>query len=123
MAVHMIRVWTEPPKNDNKFNQMQTTCEDWASSYAETLTTERLSLTWMLPADGVEVEHAVGHWRFEWSEDLTTLLADLEAGLQNEVSWYRIRYHSCSHDENSRTGCSWDESQTRDYGTVPGGIP
>lgn len=121
MTVHMIKIWSEYPNNDNHFNRMYQACEDWASNYAETLETQRLALT-RFTADET-TNHTAGWWRFEWHEDATPLLDDLESDLQSEVEYYRIRYHSCDHDEASGDGCSWDESQTREYGTVPEGIP
>lgn len=123
MSTHMIRIWSEFPRNDNHFNKMHSACEDWVASYNEALTTQRFSLTRMtVSGDGVDADHTVGHWRFEWTEDVTTLLADLESALQSEVSWYRLRYHECVHD-SSGSCPPWDESMTREYGTIPAGIP
>lgn len=119
----MIRVWSEAPNNDNKFQRMRTACEDWVSRYSETLTTQRLSLTHVTPPGDTTSEHTTGYWRFSWSEDHQQLLDDLEADLQSEVNWYVIWYHECDHDDSAsnRSGCSW--SDTREYGTVPDGIP
>ena len=119
----MIRIWSEYPNNDNHFNRMYQACEEWTSRYDEELTTQRLSLTRV--THGETTDHTTGYWRFAWHEDATTLLDDLETDLQSEADWYRLRYHSCQHDEDSSTrdGCSWDEAQTRDYGTVPAGVP
>lgn len=123
MTVHMIRVWTEPPANDNHLQRMRSAAEDWASSYDETLTTERLTVSHSEPDENEgDTDHSTGCWRFAWHEDATVLLDDLETDLQSEVDWYRIKYHSCSHD--GETGdCAWDESMERNYGTVPAGIP
>ena len=123
MTVHMIQLYSEPANNDNHFTRMWSVCEDWAASYSETLQTQRLELTPITGEDDDVPEHTVGHWRFEMTTDANTLLADLETSLQGEVAWYRLKYHSCSHDETSGVGCSWDETQTREYGTVPAGIP
>lgn len=114
----MIRLWSEPPNNTNHFDRMYAACEDWAGRYAETLTTQRLSLTHITDN---EPAYTVGHWRFDWAEDATALLDDLEADLQAEVAWYRLRFHECSHDESDSVECSWDE--TREFGTIPAGIP
>ena len=121
MTVHMIRVWSEYPNNDNHFNRMTSACENWVSNYSETLETQRLSLTRI--TDVESTNYTTGYWRFAWHEGATVLLDDLETGLQSEVEYYRIRYHSCSHDETAGAACSWDESMTREYGTVPAGIP
>lgn len=122
MVVHMIRVWSEPPKNDNHLTKMRSACEDWTGRYSETLTTDRLAIEHVHLEEAVS-EHTTGWWRFEWHEDAVTLLNELESDLQNEVKWYRIRYHACDHDGSDNGGCSWDESQTREYGAVPQGIP
>lgn len=122
MTVHMVWIRTEPPKNDNHFVKMQTACENWVASYSETLQTNRLELAHFPAEDGLP-EHTTGWWRFEMDADAETLLADLEADLQRETRWFRLKYHECSHDEAEPGGCSFDESQTREYGTVPGGIP
>ena len=120
----MIRLYSEPPKNDTHFQRMSSACENWAASYNEVLATQRLNLK-HVPADeeGLVPAHSTGYWRFEITTDANTLLADFEVALQSEVSWYRLKYHMCSHDESNPGGCSWDESMTRDYGTVPAGIP
>ena len=121
MTVHMVRVWSEYPNNDNHFNRMHQACENWVSNHSETLETQRLPLTRI--TDVETTNHTDGFWRFAWHEDAPTLLDNLESALQAEVDYYRIRYHSCSHDETSRHRCTWDESMTREYGTVPAGIP
>lgn len=116
----MIRVWSEPPDNDNHFDRMYQACEDWATSYDEALETDRLSLTHVQPVEETDTEHTTGWWRFAWHEDATLLLDDLEADLQAEVDWYRLKYHVCDHDQSEdRVGCSWDESETREFGTIP----
>lgn len=122
MTVHMIRAWSEPPNNDNHFQRMYQACEDWVNQYTEVLTSQRLALT-HVHADTGGSEHTRGWWRFDWAEDATTLLADLESALQAEVGWYVIKYHHCDHDGSEDEGCTWDESQTREYGTVPTDIP
>lgn len=122
MTVHMIRLWSEPPNNDTHLTNIRRECESWVSRYPETLTNQRLAVT-HIPATPISTAHTVGHWRFDSSADVNTLLTDLETSLQSVVSYYRIRYHACDHDDSSPSGCSWDESQTREYGTVPEGIP
>lgn len=124
MTVHMIRLYSEPPKNANHFDRMWTACENWVATYSEALQTDRLELTHITETDeGAASEHTTGVWRFEMTADANTLLADLEADLQAEVNWYRLKYHSCDHDESTQGGCSWDDTQTREFGTIPVGIP
>ena len=124
MTVHMIRIYTEPPNNDNHLQRMRSACDKWAATYPEALEAQRLGLTQItVEADDVAPEHTMGHWRFEMSTGADTLLTDLETSLQSEVGWYRLKYHECDHDEAEQQGCSWDESMTREYGAVPAGIP
>lgn len=122
MTVHMIRIWTDPPRNDNHLRKMRDACENWVASYNETLTTQRLTVSHPPPdEDEGEVDHTRGYWRFDWSEDATTLLNDLEADLQSETSWYLIKYHPCENDGGGGD-CVWDDSMDRTYGTVPTGL-
>lgn len=122
MTVHMVWLRTEPPRNAAHFTKLQAACDTWTASYSETLLTHSLDITHVAADDGMP-EHTTGWWRFEMTTDATTLLADLEAALQAEVAWYKIKYHRCSHDEAAPGGCTFDETQTREYGTVPAGIP
>lgn len=125
MTVHMIRVYSAPPKTDAHFQRMRRVCENWAMRYDETLKTDRMGLTHTTPSawgDMSASEHAMGQWRFAWHEDRAQLLSDLEAPLRSEVGWLKILYHSCDHDESTPTGCEWDETETREYGSVPGDL-
>lgn len=127
MTVHMIRAWSEPPDNDDNLQQIRETCEDWVSRYDETLESQRLTIQHIIPdPEENKDEHTTGYWRFVWAEDHTQLLDDLETDLQDVVSWYRLRYHECANDEDAdetRPSCEWDDTETRDYGTVPSWVP
>ena len=120
----MVRVWSENPPNYS-VNEIRQACEGWASRYDETLTTEKLTITHATGGDEDSdfTEHLTGHWRFSWSENHTILLDDLETDLQEYVDWSRIKYHECESFNESGvenpTPCSWDETETREFGTVP----
>jgi hypothetical protein len=65
--------------------------------------------------------HFRGDLRFEFSDAKTDLLSQMETDLQAVVSWYRIGYHECDHDEANGSPCNWNEQI--EYGTVPDGLP
>lgn len=70
---------------------------------------------------GVPDHYRGGIWRFEWTEDRSILLDNLEGHASSYCPWYRIRWHECDHD-GAWDECSWDESATRTGGTVPEGL-
>jgi len=65
--------------------------------------------------------HFRGDVRFEASDDKSSLLTQIETDLSGIAPWYRIGYHSCSHDEENSHTCSWDD--TVEFGAVPNGVP
>jgi len=58
---------------------------------------------------------------FEWTEDKAIILDQLDEFLASYCDWHRFGYHVCTHDEENRQPCSWDEK--RENGTVPDYIP
>lgn len=64
-----------------------------------------------------------GIWRFEWSEDKSILLDNLEGQADAWCPWYRIRWHECDHDQDDRPRCQWDDSETQTGGAVPSEVP
>ena len=125
MTVHMIQLRCEV-KNNITEQQVHDTCEAWAANYSETLTTERLSIT-RVPADEGTTAHYHGAWRFVWGEDRVALLDHLQSDLNPRVTWARIDYHACTHDEDqtTRPGCAWNTEAAdlpRIIGTPPADI-
>lgn len=58
---------------------------------------------------------------FEWSEDRSIILDQLDQYADAYCEWHRIGYHECSHDDEGGGPCSWDER--RENGPVPSHIP
>lgn len=44
-----------------------------------------------------------------------------EQVLKGEVSWYRIKYHECDHDEENPSGCGGWQTE-KEGGTVPSDV-
>lgn len=121
MAVHMVRVFVEPPKGDaeNAINNWVDNYTEWTSdSVAHELTETNTEL------DGGGTTYLQGDWRFvDKGETPTDILTDFSDRLQSMQGglWHRLAYHVCTHDESNLTPCAWDE--TVEYGTIPSGIP
>lgn len=58
---------------------------------------------------------------FDWSEDKSHILDNLDQFLDAYCDWHRIGYHVCTHDETDPTPCTWEE--TRESGSVPAYVP
>lgn len=120
MSHHKLRIYLEPPKVD-----AETVIDNWIQDYSDSshnASTDNLrEATTGLGENGTK--YVVGSYLFHHHTSVTTLLDDLESELQsfgNEV-WYRIGYHECDHDEDDRTGCSWEK--VRSGGSVPNSVP
>lgn len=121
MAVHMIRVLSEPLKGE-----AETAVANWVENYAEwTADPAEHSLTETDAAlDGTGTTYVRGDWRFEdQGETATDILDDLSARLQSIQGglWHRLGYHVCTHDEEAASPCSWDYKL--EWGTIPTDIP
>lgn len=122
MAVHMVRLYIEPPKGD-----AETAVNNWVENHNEwtddpvdhTLAEVNTEL------DGSGTTYVRGDYRFVQDSTATDLLDDLEQRLGNLQGglWYRIGYHVCEHDEDNPGACSFDDSMTRENGTIPSDIP
>lgn len=71
--------------------------------------------------DGDGVDYYAVQLAFEWTEDKSIILDQINGYLSSYCDWHRIGYHVCDHDEQERDGCSWDE--VREGGSVPDDIP
>lgn len=117
----MIRIECENP-DSYTIEQIRSAAEDWASSYSQALTSESYSIRELQSnpdSSADSVFYLVGYWRFSYDEDETTLLDDIEARLQEYVSWAVIRYHGCDHDGDANASCSWNSDKERVFGTDP----
>lgn len=85
------------------------------------VTNEVPSSTTTTALDGSGTEHYRVELAFEWSEDKSIILDQLDQYAAAYCDWHRLGYHVCDHDESDRSGCSWDE--IRENGTVPSNIP
>lgn len=122
MAVHMVRLYMEPPKGD-----AETAVNNWVENHNEwtddpvdhTLAEVNTEL------DGSGTTYVRGDYRFVQDSTATDLLDDLEQRLGNLQGglWYRIGYHVCEHDEDNPGACSFGDSMTRENGTIPSDIP
>jgi len=121
MAVHMFRVVAENPSGITlaEANQL---VDRWLAN--NTPWTEDPAPHELRLMDGPLTDvpaHFRGDVRFELSDGKASLLDQIETDLSGVVSWYRIAYHRCSHDEKNPQPCSWNDKV--EFGTVPSGVP
>lgn len=122
MTVHMVRLFIEPPKGN-----AESAVDNWAQNHTEWADdpVEHSLTETETEIDGDGTAYLRGDYRFIQEETPTSLLDRLESRLQSIQGglWYRIGYHACTHDEDDPQPCSWDDSETRENGTVPSDIP
>lgn len=112
MAVHMFRCFVWHP--NTSVTEIQNTIDNWLSSHDEWLE-DHVSHTVSLNASLVDdsVEYYAVDVRFETTDTVSTLLGDVTNDLEGSVEWYRIGYHSCTHDGDGGD-CSFDPSVDTD---------
>lgn len=103
----MVRIHAEKPRNKT-VTEIDSAVQDWVSSYSE-WAEDHITHVISLSTAPSGTEWVTGDFRFLSSDDKTALLNDAESTLQNEVNWYRLGYHICSHDEQSTTSCGWED--------------
>lgn len=69
-------------------------------------------------AAGYSTTHLRGDLRFEFSDDMTSVLDQIKTDLQGTVSWYRIAYHQCTHDGSASFATVSGESVTATHDTA-----
>jgi hypothetical protein len=120
MAVHMVRLFIEPPKGDAEtaVNEWVTNHNEWTNDPVEHSLVETNA-----EIDGSGTTYVRGDYRFIQDSTVTDLLDSLESNLQSIQGglWYRVGYHNCTHDEDNPQPCSWDDK--RENGTIPSDIP
>lgn len=109
MTIHMIRIFSHWPDGytvDDIDQEVQT----WVDNHTEWLddSVEHTISGHNTAIDGSGTDYLVGDFRFEWTDDKTTLLDNCEATLQDHVDWYRLGYHECTHDGDGAP-CGWDD--------------
>jgi len=119
MTKHMIRIYAEGPKNVKR-DEVRLPVGKWAGQHKR-WSDDPSKSPMQVDLTPSGVGYAVGNYRFYTTDDKVVLITDVADRLQNVVSWYRIGYHLCDHDEDLSTGCSWDD--TAEYGPVPDEIP
>jgi len=120
MVVHMFRVVAGKPDGitETQANQL---VDQWLANntpWTEDPVPHELRLVDDPLTDAPT--HFRGDVRFESSNDKSSVLTQIETDLSGIAPWYRIGYHSCSHDEENSHTCSWDD--TVEFGAVPSGI-
>lgn len=65
-------------------------------------------------------EILVGIARFPIDEDKQAIIDDMKNKIVHDLSWYKIDYHECNHDDPSEPEGEWEELSR--HGTVPGGV-
>lgn len=119
----MIRVLTST-EGDYTLSQLNTAMDDWVSNHSEWTADPVTHQITEHGGDTGPVYHG-GNYRFLLDDAKDNLLQKCEDKLVNKVSWYRLGYHSCDHDESSPTPCSWDEQRewTDTDVTIPDNVP
>lgn len=123
MTVHMVRIFSHFP-DGYTVDQINDRVQNWVDNHTE-WSEDPISHAVVERQAGWPVDpgtvYLTGDFRFMPEDDKTALLDDAEAALQGNVSWYRLGYHVCDHDEDGQGGCSW--GTTREYGDIPTDIP
>lgn len=121
MTVHMIRIFCENPPGLTILD-IDLVVQDWINTHTEWLDDPVAHEITPRESDDGTV-FLGGDFRFAIADLKTALLDTLELSLQPEVSWYRIGYHQCVHDEPDRGGCSWDDQREYNPQEIPASIP
>lgn len=118
MAVHMLRLCVSPDVSEEQANNI---ADDWVAEHSEWVSDPVTHEVRLYERDGTK--YLLGDYRFEWVEDAQVLQDTIEQDLQDAgVSWYRIGYHACDHDEIPG-GCAWDEVREYNAGSIPSEVP
>lgn len=122
MTVHMFRVVCDKPDSigETQANQI---VNQWLADntpWTDDPTPHEITLVENTPISDPPT-HFRGDVRFEFTDDKPALFEQIETDLNGIASWYRIGYHECDHDEETGSGCAWDE--TREGGNVPDSMP
>jgi hypothetical protein len=71
--------------------------------------------------DGSGTDYFGGDFRFEQTNSKANIAQNFSTFVGVFTDWHRLAYHECTHDEDNRQPCSWDD--LFESGTVPSDIP
>jgi len=119
MAIHMFRLFIEPPKGDaeSAVNNWVENHTEWGDDPVEHTLRE------VAESGDEDTAYISLDYRFVQEKTASDLLDDLESRLQSIQGglWYRVGYHECCHDDENDRSCTWEN--TREGGDVPANIP
>lgn len=109
MTVHMFRCFITPGKMS--IDDLETRINDWVQSNAE----------WTEDT----VDHTLTERNTAIDDTKSNILQKFGDKLDNKVDWYRVGFHSCTHDETNAEPCSWEDTTewTEKDVAIPAGIP
>lgn len=118
MSVHAVLILAEP----SPLPDLVADVRDAHDTHDEALPDQSMPFS-EVSEDAIEgiVHHIRGLYRYNESEDIGTLLDDLEAAIPASTGWHAIYFHVCDHDipADIRGGCSWESSPRRAAGSIP----
>jgi len=122
MTTHMFRVYAHNP-DAYTLTEINSIVNGWIADHdrwSEDTVDHSLSVT-NTSADGTGIEYLHGDFRFNQTVPKADIEFAFEQKIQPALDWYRIGYHECEHDEESGSGCSWQD--VLEYGPIPSDIP
>ena len=112
--IHRVRLYHSTDGSDGYHSWLDTlltNLEPWASDeVSNDLPTEKE------PLESEYDPYYQGELAFEWTEDRSHILDNLDSYAASYCNWHRIGYHECTHDSDGGP-CSWDEQ--RESGSIP----
>lgn len=125
MTTHMFRCVIGRGKMST--SDLETRINDWIDSNSEWVedSVEHTLKERNTAIDGSGESFYTVTVRFLEDQTKDNLLQKFTDKIKDKVDWYRVGYHSCSHDESQRHSCSWDDTTewTAKDVTVPSGVP
>lgn len=125
MTVHHIHVIASVG-GDYSLDQLNTEMDDWVSKQSEwTPNADKHTIHDKINPGDTEPIYREGSYRFFLDDAKDNLIQKCEDKLENKVSWYRLGYESCLHDEETTSHCDWDEQRewTAKDVTIPDYVP
>lgn len=125
MTVHMFRLCVS--QSGLSQAELETRVQSWVDEHTKWEggnTSFSVALT-QGEIGNPESEYYSGRFRFEKTDTKDNIVQKLTDKLNNKVSWYRVGYHDCSHDEIDSITCNWGstvEWSDKDV-SIPGYVP